>query len=206
MTELLVQPYRDDSEQRVNDFYGLLSTYPNLEWIAPNLAVADSAARIRGKHGLRTPDALQAATAVSGASDGFHALAAKFPETTVILDHMGRPADGTEEEYSQVLKLAELPRVVMKYSGWDMYKGDLNRLTSRIYDAFGPDHLIWGMLGNTLADYRKQWQQLDELLAFASEADRAKGPRRQRAEALFHLRGRQPYPKIRRCRVRGARC
>jgi predicted nucleic acid-binding protein len=41
-----------------------LTTYPNLAWIAPNLEVADIAARIRAAHRLRTPDALQAATAV----------------------------------------------------------------------------------------------------------------------------------------------
>jgi predicted nucleic acid-binding protein len=64
MTELLVQPYRDSDEQRVDEFYGLLSTCPNLEWIAPNLEIADLAARIRAIHRLRTPDALQAATAV----------------------------------------------------------------------------------------------------------------------------------------------
>jgi predicted TIM-barrel fold metal-dependent hydrolase len=111
---------------------------------------------------------------IPGQAGNIHALAAKFPETTVILDHMGRPADGTEEEYAQVLKLAELPRVIMKYSNWEGYKGDLNRLTRRIYDAFGPDRMIWGTLGNTLADYRKQSQRFDELLAFASESDRAK--------------------------------
>jgi predicted nucleic acid-binding protein len=64
MTELLVQPYRAGDEQRVNEFYGLLSTYPNLDWIAPDLGMADLAARIRAMHGLRTPDSLQAATAV----------------------------------------------------------------------------------------------------------------------------------------------
>lgn len=63
MTELLVQPYRDSDEQRVDEFYALLSTYPNLDWIAPNLEIADVAARIRAVHRLRTPDALQAATA-----------------------------------------------------------------------------------------------------------------------------------------------
>jgi hypothetical protein len=41
MTELLVQPYSALDEQRVDEFYGLLSTYPNLEWIAPDLQVAD---------------------------------------------------------------------------------------------------------------------------------------------------------------------
>jgi predicted nucleic acid-binding protein len=64
MTELLVQPYRDSAESRVNDFYGLLSTYPNLQWIPPDLQIADIAARLRAEYRLRTPDALQAATAV----------------------------------------------------------------------------------------------------------------------------------------------
>ena len=63
MTELLALPYRQGDEQRANDFYGLLSTYPNLDWIAPNLEIADLAARIRALHRLRTPDALLAATA-----------------------------------------------------------------------------------------------------------------------------------------------
>lgn len=70
MTELLVQPYRDNNEQRVDEFYSLLSTYPNLDWIAPNLEIADSAARIRALHRLRTPDALQAATAVQAQATG----------------------------------------------------------------------------------------------------------------------------------------
>jgi predicted nucleic acid-binding protein len=47
MTELLVQPYRDSDEQRVDEFYSLLSTYPNLAWIAPSLEIADIAARSR---------------------------------------------------------------------------------------------------------------------------------------------------------------
>ena len=63
MTELLVQPYRESDQKRADVFYGLLSTYPNLEWIAPNLEIADVAARFRARHRLRTPDALQAATA-----------------------------------------------------------------------------------------------------------------------------------------------
>ncbi len=63
MTELLVQPYRDRDEQRVDEIYGLLATYPNMEWIAPNLEISDLAARMRALYRMRTPDALQAATA-----------------------------------------------------------------------------------------------------------------------------------------------
>jgi len=64
MTEVLVQPYRAGNETLVNQYYGLLSLFPNLEWIAPNLSIADTAARIRAHHNLRTPDALQGATAI----------------------------------------------------------------------------------------------------------------------------------------------
>jgi predicted TIM-barrel fold metal-dependent hydrolase len=100
-------------------------------------------------------------------------LAARFPETTVILDHMGRPGQGTEEEYQEVLKLAALPHVILKYSSWGEYKGDLGRLTRRLYDTFGPERIVWGTLGNTPEEYRKQAARFEELLAFASESDRA---------------------------------
>src|SRR5580658_3828306 len=43
---------------------------------------------------------------IPGQAPNVHALAAKFPEMVVILDHMGRPGQGTEKEYEQVLKLA----------------------------------------------------------------------------------------------------
>jgi predicted nucleic acid-binding protein len=70
MTELLVRPYRALDEPQADVFYGLLSTYPNLDWIAPDLEVADLAARLRAAHGLKTPDALQAATAVKAGASG----------------------------------------------------------------------------------------------------------------------------------------
>ena len=63
MTELLVQPYRRLDVNRAGSFYALLSTFPNLDWIAPDLQIAALAARIRADHGLKTPDAIQAATA-----------------------------------------------------------------------------------------------------------------------------------------------
>jgi predicted nucleic acid-binding protein len=36
---------------------------PNLQWIAPDLEIAALAAQLRANHNLRTPDALEAATA-----------------------------------------------------------------------------------------------------------------------------------------------
>jgi predicted TIM-barrel fold metal-dependent hydrolase len=121
---------------------------------------------------------------IPGQAPNIRSLATRFPETTVILDHMGRPGQGTEKEYEEVLRLAELPQVILKYSSWESYKGDLNRLTKRIYDAFGPKRMIWGTLGNTLEEYRKQSARFGELLAFAPEADRAR-IRGGNAERMF---------------------
>lgn len=70
MTELLVPSYRNDDEDSVDAFYGLLSTYPNLQWIAPDLEAADVAARLRAQYRLRSPDALQAATAIQAEATG----------------------------------------------------------------------------------------------------------------------------------------
>jgi predicted nucleic acid-binding protein len=70
MTELLVPSYRDDDENRVDAFYGLLSTHPNLRWVAPDLETADRAAKLRARYRLRTPDALQAATAILSHATG----------------------------------------------------------------------------------------------------------------------------------------
>lgn len=71
MTELLVPAYRDKDEHRVDEFYGLLSTYPNLRWISPDLETADLAAQLRAAYRLRTPDSLQAATALRTQATGF---------------------------------------------------------------------------------------------------------------------------------------
>ena len=70
MTELLVLPYRDADQGSVDEIYTLLSTYTHLEWIAPSLEIADMAARIRATHRLRTPDALEAATALHAGVSG----------------------------------------------------------------------------------------------------------------------------------------
>jgi predicted nucleic acid-binding protein len=70
MTELLVPAYRSGGDERVNEFYSLLTTDPNLEWMPPSLEIADIAARIRAAHRLRSPDALQAATAVHARATG----------------------------------------------------------------------------------------------------------------------------------------
>jgi predicted nucleic acid-binding protein len=70
LTELLVEPYRKGDEHRVNHFYALFTTYPNLEWLPTSLEIADIAADLRARFRLRTPDAIQAACAVKAQATG----------------------------------------------------------------------------------------------------------------------------------------
>ena len=71
MAELLVHPYREKNSQTADRYYGLFSTFPHLEWKGLTLEIADLAARFRADYNLRTPDAIQAATATKGGATGF---------------------------------------------------------------------------------------------------------------------------------------
>jgi predicted nucleic acid-binding protein len=53
----------------VDRIYVALDNYPHVHWIQPSLEIAERAARIRADYNLKTPDAIQAATAtVAGAT------------------------------------------------------------------------------------------------------------------------------------------
>ncbi len=92
MLELLVQPYRLSDIDRVNKFYALLSTFPHLEWVAPTLRIADVGAQLRADYNLRTPDALQAATALANRATGFVSNDSGFRRITglevIVLDDL----------------------------------------------------------------------------------------------------------------------
>lgn len=66
MTEMLVKPYEIDPKKLPGDIFTLLSVYPNVEWIAPDLEVARAAAELRARYRLKSVDALQIATAIRG--------------------------------------------------------------------------------------------------------------------------------------------
>jgi predicted nucleic acid-binding protein len=70
MTELLVQPLREGDEFRAEMYFGLLSKHPNLSWVPLSLEIAGLAARYRARHGLKTVDALHAATAMHTSATG----------------------------------------------------------------------------------------------------------------------------------------
>ncbi len=107
-------------------------------------------------------------------------LIAGFPGLPVILDHFGRPGQGTKAEYAEVLKLARHPRAVMKFSGVEYFSKqkpphrDAAPIVRQAFDAFGPDRMIWGGLGHSMEEFKRATETFETLLGFASEADRAK--------------------------------
>lgn len=80
----------------------------------------------------------------------FRPLIEAFPQTPVIIDHLGRPGQGTGQEIEQVLHLAVLPNVHMKFSGLahasrqPFPHRDLKPFLQGVVDLFGPQRMLWG--------------------------------------------------------------
>lgn len=69
LLELLVQPLRLERQDVADEYELLLANFPHLDLISMDRAIILRAAQLRARVGLRTPDALIAATAIErGAS------------------------------------------------------------------------------------------------------------------------------------------
>lgn len=69
LLEALVKPKEIGDEEMRDDYYYALTSFPNLKMRPIDEEVAEAAAEVRARSGLRTPDALQVATClVEGAS------------------------------------------------------------------------------------------------------------------------------------------
>ena len=81
-------------------------------------------------------------------ADGFSPLIKEFKDTRVLIDHLGRPFQGTEKEYATVLAWAKYPNVVMKLSSVPDKKvyphSDPQPAVKRLTEAFGADRLMFG--------------------------------------------------------------
>jgi predicted TIM-barrel fold metal-dependent hydrolase len=112
---------------------------------------------------------------------GFEPLIREFPKTTVIIDHLGRPFQGTPEEYAVVLGWAELPNTVMKLSSLSA-RGqyphrDMGPVIKDLVRRFGPDRLIYGggfEARATGGSYRAYREKVRSYLTDLSAEDQAK--------------------------------
>jgi predicted TIM-barrel fold metal-dependent hydrolase len=112
---------------------------------------------------------------------GFEPLIREFPRIKVIIDHLGRPFQGTPEEYTVVLGWARLPNTVMKLSSIPE-KGqyphrEVGPIIEDLTERFGPDRLIYGGgfgADATGASYRAYRERLRSYLGDQSASDQAK--------------------------------
>lgn len=123
----------------------------------------------------------------------FEPLIREFKDTTVIVDHLGRPFQGTRAEHQVVLEWAKYPNVVMKLSGIpakEQYPHrDAAPAIAELAERFGPDRLVYGggfSADATAASYRAAREQIAACLPSLSpgEMEKVFGGN---AERLFHI-------------------
>jgi predicted TIM-barrel fold metal-dependent hydrolase len=71
-----------------------------------------------------------------------------------------------------VLRLAKLPRVYMKYSNAKSLA--IKSSVKKIYEAYGPERMIWGYFGHDRASFDKQVEMFDAMFDYVAEEDREK--------------------------------
>ena len=112
---------------------------------------------------------------------GFEPLIREFRQTRVIIDHLGRPFQGTPREHATVLNWARYPNTIMKLSSIPTNRSyphrDIGPIIRQLTEGFGADRMIYG--GGFSAEatgdsYRAAFDRANSLLDHLTAADRAK--------------------------------
>lgn len=79
---------------------------------------------------------------------GFEPLIREFQETRVIMDHLGRPFQGTPEDHASVIRWSRFPNTIMKLSAIPSTRNyphrDIRPVIRQLTDAWGADRMIYG--------------------------------------------------------------
>ncbi len=81
ISEILVKPMTLGLDEVCDEYVALLSTYPNLKIIPFNLDIAIRTAAVRAGYNIKTPDAIQVASAIEEGASLFITNDLKLPET-----------------------------------------------------------------------------------------------------------------------------
>ena len=110
------------------------------------------------------------------------ALVEKFPDLTVVIDHMADcPAD-RPDELKKLVALARYPQVFVKVSHtWSVSKlpypyPDAQEQVRHLYDAFGPQRLMWGTdwpLVEAHCGYAKALAMVRDEMKFLNDEDKS---------------------------------
>jgi predicted nucleic acid-binding protein len=79
LTEVLVHPLRRGDHRLADQYRQILLHARHITTLPISGAIAEQAAELRGKHGLRTPDAIQLATAIDAGAFSFLTNDSRLP-------------------------------------------------------------------------------------------------------------------------------
>ncbi|MCA9120796.1 MAG: amidohydrolase [Planctomycetaceae bacterium] len=112
---------------------------------------------------------------------GFEPLIREFPGTRVIIDHLGRPFQGTPEEHAIVVKWSRYPNTIMKMSSIPSNSSyphrDIAPIIKQLTNSYGADRMIYGGGFGTEAtgeSYRAAFNRAESLLDHLDTSERAK--------------------------------
>lgn len=112
---------------------------------------------------------------------GFEPLIREFRETPVIIDHLGRPFQGTPQEHAVVIRWAELPNTWIKLSSMPAATAyphrDIAPVIDRLAAAYDAERMLYGGGFNAAAtaeSYRATFERAAGFLDRFSDAERAK--------------------------------
>jgi predicted TIM-barrel fold metal-dependent hydrolase len=105
----------------------------------------------------------------------------EFPDTKVIVDHLGRPFQGSPEEHGRVVRWSRFRNTIIKLSAIptpETYPHrDIGPVIRQLCDAFGADRMIYGggfASGTTTASYRAARERAQSFITHLPQADQAK--------------------------------
>jgi predicted TIM-barrel fold metal-dependent hydrolase len=112
---------------------------------------------------------------------GFEPLIHEFRDTRVIIDHLGRPFQGTPAEHAVVVRWSRFPNTIMKLSSLPATTTyphrDVQPVIRQLTDAYGPERMVYGggfSASATPESYRAAFERAAGLLGHLPEEDRAK--------------------------------
>lgn len=112
---------------------------------------------------------------------GFEPLIRAFPGTRVIIDHLGRPFQGTPKEHAVVVKWSRFANTVMKLSAIPDPRNyphrDIRPVIRQLTEAFGADRMIYGGgfgAQATPESYRAAFERARSFIDHLSAQDQAK--------------------------------
>jgi L-fuconolactonase len=129
--------------------------------------------------GLRVPMTLLAPI---GRMPDAGRLIERYPDLTVVIDHMADCPVDRPGELDKLIALARYPRVFVKVSHtWSLSKEkypwrDSQRLVKRLYDSFGPQRLMWATdwpILENVAAYPQALSVVRDDMAFLNAEDKS---------------------------------